>query len=223
MTKTDGLTLLPPSALLTTGSVDHADWNYKPLLGLISRARFRLMRSLLRGTSGARLLEIGYGSGIFFPELAKYSRELYGIDVHCQPQQVSDLLAASKIKAELVSGGAEQLPWPDAYFDVVVAVSALEFVADLQAVCSEVTRILRPDGRFLVVTPGKSVVLDVGLKVLTGKSAKQDFADRRELILPMLRQHFDVKRELTFPAYGAFLLTCYYALELTAKINLPDQ
>src|SRR6185437_4331790 len=37
-----GLRLLPVKDLITTGPVDHADWNYKPVLGWIERQRFKL-------------------------------------------------------------------------------------------------------------------------------------------------------------------------------------
>lgn len=216
-TRTQELNLLPPEALVKTGDVDHADWNYRPLLGTISRSRFRLIKKLLGERHGENLLEIGYGSGVFLPELAKYADKLYGVDVHNEQAKVAEKLAGFDIQADLASGGAEKMPWPDEMFDLVVAVSALEFVADLDAVCKEIKRMLKPEGGFLVVTPGNSPILDFGLKVLTGKSAKDDFADRRELILPTLRRHFNIKRELTFPKYGAFLIKFYTALELTPK------
>lgn len=211
------LNLLPTDALVKTGDVDHANWNHKPLLGAISRARFHLIKELLGVRLGERLLEIGYGSGVFMPELAKYADELYGIDVHNNQKEVADTLAKFSVKAELASGGAEEIPWADDFFDSVVVVSALEFVSDLEAVCREVGRVLKPAGSFFVVTPGHSPILDFGLKILTGKSAKEDFADRREIILPTLHKYFDVKRELAFPRYGSSIIKLYTALELTAK------
>ena len=63
------LKLLPREALIQTGEVDHADWNYRPLLGMIQRLRFRLILRILAGRKYHRLLEIGYGSGVFMPEL----------------------------------------------------------------------------------------------------------------------------------------------------------
>lgn len=211
------LNLLPPDALLKTGDVDHADWNHKPILGTISRARFHLIKELLGARHGARLLEIGYGSGVFMPELAKYADEIYGVDVHSEHLKVAQTLAKFDVKAELDAGGAEQIKQPDDYFDFVVAVSALEFVADLDAVCVEVKRILKPSGSFFVITPGHSPILDFGLKILTGKSAKEDFADRREAILPTLFKHFTVNKQLAFPKYGSRLIKLYTALELQPK------
>lgn len=212
------LNLLPPSALVKTGDVDHADWNHKFLLGTISRSRFHLIKNLLGEKKREKLLEIGYGSGVFLPELAKYADEIYGVDIHHEQEKVKEKLAAFDVKVkELKSGGAERMDWENDFFDAVVAVSALEFVADLEKVCEEVKRILKPSGSFVVVTPGQSPVLDFGLKILTGKSAKTDFADRRELILPTLFKHFEVKNQIAFPRFGNRLIKLYTALELQPK------
>ena len=62
-----GLRLLPAKELITTGPVDHADWNYKPVLGWIERRRFKLALSMLPAPKSGRLLELGYGSGVFLP------------------------------------------------------------------------------------------------------------------------------------------------------------
>lgn len=211
------LSLLPPDALVKTGDVDHADWNHKLFLGTLARSRFHLVRNLLGERRGRRLLEIGYGSGVFLPELAKYGEEVYGIDIHHEQKTVTEKLSAFGVTAELVSGTAESMLWNDDFFDFIIAVSVLEFVSDLDAVCLEVRRTLKSSGSFVVVTPGQSPLLDFGLKMLTGKSAKEDFADRRSLVLPTLLKHFDVRKEITYPRRTNSLVRLYTALELTGK------
>src|SRR5690606_32215272 len=98
-TSSRGLRLLPESALLKTGPVDHADWNYSALFGPVQRLRFRLIRKLLQGRRFERLLEIGYGSGIFMPELARYAEHLYGIDPHEMAAEVAAVLAEHGVQA----------------------------------------------------------------------------------------------------------------------------
>ena len=80
--------LLPLQDLVRTGPVDHADWNYRPLLGLLQRRRFQLATALLPRPRMQRLLEVGYGSGVFLPELARHCEELHGIDTHASPAEV---------------------------------------------------------------------------------------------------------------------------------------
>lgn len=208
------LSLLPPEALFKTGEVDHADWNFRPFLGLIMRLRYKLVLSLLSGRRFHRLLEIGYGSGVFMPELARHCDELYGIDVHQNQATVTEMLSRFEIAAGLFSASAELMPFRADYFDCVVAVSTLEFIADLDAACAEIRRILRPGGSLIAITPGHSPIVDFGLWALTGKSAKADYGDRRQSVIPTLSKHFAIRQERRVPPLGNSALGLYVALEL---------
>jgi ubiquinone/menaquinone biosynthesis C-methylase UbiE len=202
------LKLLPEAALVRTGPVDHADWNYRPLIGTVQRIRFRLIRKLLEGRRFERLLEIGYGSGVFMPQLATYADELYGIDPHPKPAEVTRALADHGIRATLVSGGAESLPYEDGFLDCAVSVSAIEYVEDIDRACRELIRVLKPGGVLAVATPGVSPIWDLALKLSTGESPKQ-YADRRQRLLPALKRHFRLERELAVPSIGGRLVRLY--------------
>src|SRR4051794_33527059 len=112
----DSLNLLPEQELLATSAVDHADWNYRPILGRIQRLRFDLILSMLRGSFAKRLLEIGYGSGIFLPELSKHGSDLHGIDPHPFAGDITKILSKHNVKAKLVTGTAERMPYVNGYF-----------------------------------------------------------------------------------------------------------
>ncbi len=206
--------LLPRGALVKTSAVDQAQWNYRLVLGAIQRMRFRLAVSLLPKQRPHRLLEIGYGSGVFMPELSRHCRELYGIDPHSQGEAVTRALESAGVAATLVSGSASALPFPTGFFDSVVAVSALEFIEDIESACLEIKRVLSPGGSLIAVTPGHSPVVDLGLRILTGKSAKQDYAGRRERLVPVLLRHFSATTIRRVPAWGGRVLCLYQALAL---------
>jgi SAM-dependent methyltransferase len=212
------LRLLPEQALLTTGAVDHANWNYRPILGRIQRLRFDLIRSMLRGAHAQRLLEIGYGSGVFLPELARHADQLYGIDPHPFTDDVAQVLAQHGVHAKLVRGTATQMPYESVFFQSVVAVSALEFIGDLTQACREIKRVLAPGGIFVIVTPGHSPLLDLGLRLVTGASARDDFQDRRAGILPCLYREFVVDRRADYPP-SAHGIRLYTALRLSVPAD----
>jgi ubiquinone/menaquinone biosynthesis C-methylase UbiE len=212
--KHHGLRLLPLEALVKTGPVDHADWNFRPVLGWIQRLRFKMILKMLPRQEVGRLLEVGYGSGVLMPELAERCEELYGVDIHPMHQEVSDRLKQFHIKAHLFSTGAEALPFDDQFFDGVIAVSALEFVEQLEAACQEIQRVLKPDGFLILVTPGHSRLVDLGLKILTRKSAKTDYEGRRQQLIPVLMRYFSIKHKRTFPPIGGSFLCLYTALKL---------
>jgi ubiquinone/menaquinone biosynthesis C-methylase UbiE len=182
--------LLPPDELEKTGPVDHADWNYTGLLGAISRIRFRLVEYLLGGRTANRLLEIGYGSGIFLPELKRHARYVFGIDVHSAGSRVANRLTAHYTEAQLCQASASALPFANESFDAIVALSTLEFVGDLESACRELSRVLTTDGVLVVVLPGHSPVVDLGLRALTGADPNKDFSDRRQKVIPTLLDHF---------------------------------
>ena len=211
-----GFRLLPPAAFVRTGPVDHGDWNYRFPLGPISRRRLALATKLLPARVG-RLLKIGYGSGVHMPHWATTADELFGIDPHPHAEEVTAVLKAHGVAAALTSGSAEAMPYPDGHFDCALAISALEFIPDLDAACREVRRVLTPDGRFVVVTPGRSPVVDFGLKLLAGTSAKTDYGDRRAAVVPTLLRHFDVEKTTSFPRLVSKIVCLYTAFRLKAK------
>lgn len=226
MTKTPlrtKLQLLPRPALVVTGPVDKADWNYRPLLGWLQRRRFALAMRLLPQERVGTLLEIGYGSGVFMPTLHQYCDQLLGVDIHelCGP--VSERLADHQVAARLFTATAENLPFADASIDCAVAISSLEFVDDASAAARELQRVLKPQGSLVVITPGKSPLVDLGLRLLTGASAKHDYAGRRERLLPALAERFDTVRQLTFPWPSLGLILLYSALALRPRQGRSDE
>ncbi len=210
------LTLLPRAALVKTGEFDHADWNYRGPLGYVSRQRFALVVSLLPPEPVERLLEIGYGSGVFLPELRRHCRELFGADVHGRNADVARALGANGVDATLRNGSAESLPFDDETFDRVVAVSTYEFVGDVHRAVRELARVLKPDGRAIVVVPGDHPLLDAGLRLATGADARRDFGDRRRHVIPALENEFEVECRIGFPAFFG-PLQLYRALRLSPR------
>jgi ubiquinone/menaquinone biosynthesis C-methylase UbiE len=208
------LHLLPEEVLVKTGPVDHADWNFRPILGSIQRSRFRLMLDLLEGHHFDRLLEVGYGSGVFMPELARRCRNLHGIDVHPCAESVGASLRKLDLRASLLSGSAESMPFADGFFDAVVAVSAFEFIPDLDRACREIRRVLTKTGAFFIVTPGHSHLVDLGLRLLTGKNAGADYGKKRQLVMPALHRHFKVQKVRALPPISTSLFCLYRGLKL---------
>lgn len=206
--------LLPVDKLVRTGPVDFAVWNYKGILGWISRSRFELILKLLPKGRVGRMLEIGYGSGVFMGELSKHCSELHGIDIHPHAETVKANLQGLGIQAQPVQGSAERMPYPDGHFDCIVAVSALEFVEDIESAAREIRRVLKPDGSLVLVTPGHSPVVDAGLFLLTRRSAAEDYGGKRERLRRALDSCLVLDREIGFPPLLGPWLRLYTALRM---------
>jgi ubiquinone/menaquinone biosynthesis C-methylase UbiE len=212
------LKLLPAGSILKTSRVDHADWNFRPLLGLIQRQRFKLILSLLSNCHCHRLLEVGYGSGVFMPELVQHCDDLYGIDIHDKNGPVNDILKSFDITAKLYNGSVESMPFSPNFFDGIVAVSTLDMVIDLDAACVEMQRVLRKGGFLTLVTPTSSPIADFGVKILTGENPKRDYSNRRQALLPTLLKYFTIQQRLTFPPLDSSVIRLYTALKLYPRM-----
>lgn len=113
-----------------------------------------------------RLLDIGVGYGLIEKKLSKYKKEisLTGIDI----SKKAITAAKSKFKGNFKIGSANNLEFPDEKFDTVIALEILEHIPpkDTFKVFSEVKKVLRQDGYFII-----SVPMNEGLEELV-KSGK---------------------------------------------------
>ncbi len=98
-------------------------------------------------------LDVGCGGGLLAEEFARLGCHVTGID----PSEPSLAVArAHAVQEGLVieyrEGVGERLPFADAYFDIVYCCDVLEHVNDLEAVISEIARVLKKDGIFFYDT-----------------------------------------------------------------------
>lgn len=187
-----------------TGEVDYFYWNYKFPIKYIQRYRFSRILKLLGNKRYPKLLEVGTGSGIFLPELARHCDKLYACDIHPHFENIDYLLKHYSISNyELKSQSIEKTVYPDNYFDAVVAVSVLEFVDDLQAALTEIKRILKKDGVFITICPMNSRFLDAILSLYSEKKPKDEFGESRIYVGKALEQNFTViKKGYMLPIFG---------------------
>lgn len=203
--------LLPRERWIKTSEIDCPSWTESGLLGFILRQRFQLLISLLGEARYPRLLDIGYGSGMLMPELARHCDELLGVDIHPHATAVRNVLAAEGVPARLCRASGADLPYATESIDAIVAMSSLEFIDPFDRAAREFRRVLKPGGLFVMVTPGDSPLLDLGLKLLTGRSADKDFGERRRRIIPTLMREFTVDGRRGFPPVRSFPVHFYHA------------
>ena len=103
---------------------------------------------------GERVLDVGCGTGIVAREVASRlgaTSAVTGIDLSANMLTVARAAAAGeRLAIEWREGNAEQLPFHDAAFDLVLSQFALMFVADKAAALSEMRRVVIESGRVLI-------------------------------------------------------------------------
>jgi ubiquinone/menaquinone biosynthesis C-methylase UbiE len=98
----------------------------------------------------------GYGSAL----LAKHAARVTGIDLSTQAIALARRRYGSAANLEYVEGRCEALPVADASADLFVSFETLEHLQSPRALVSEVARVLRPGGVFVVSTPNKALYSD---------------------------------------------------------------
>jgi len=110
-------------------------------------------RAAIPHITGSRVLEIGMGTGDLQADLIRVGFEAWGIDFSQQMLRRAVLKARKRsIALRAARARAQALPFPDGTFDSVVSTFPSDYIGD-PGTLNEITRVLRPGGR-LVVVPG---------------------------------------------------------------------
>src|SRR6266545_1529024 len=111
--------------------------------------------SLGRLEPGERVLDLGCGAGtdsLVAAQMVGPEGRVTGIDM--TPQMLAKARAAAAElgagNVEFVDGEVEQLPFPDASFDVVISNGVIDLIPDKDAVFGEIFRVLTPGGRIQI-------------------------------------------------------------------------
>jgi len=99
--------------------------------------------------SGARVLDLGCGTGYGSAELAAAGARVVGMDRVAPAADLRTLGAG----ARFVRGELRGLPFASASFDLVVSFQVIEHLHDPTDYLREIVRVLRPAGALLLTTP----------------------------------------------------------------------
>ncbi len=99
---------------------------------------------------GMKLLDVACGTGLMATAAARILGDAK--DITClDPSEGMLAVARGKLAATFVVGRAEALPFPDASFDFLTMGYALRHVANLETPFREFRRVLRPNGKLLIL------------------------------------------------------------------------
>ncbi|HEU4946490.1 MAG TPA: class I SAM-dependent methyltransferase [Kribbella sp.] len=128
------------SVIWGTGAYELLPQHYAPLLDHLAKA--------VAVSPGERVLDVATGTGALALRLARADADVTGVDLAPALVETAKRLADEEgLAVRFEQGDAENLPYEDASYDVVVSSVGLMFAPDHRAVARELARVCRPGGR----------------------------------------------------------------------------
>ncbi len=186
---TSRLKLLPLNQYKGVNDLDPIKYYYWPIFGGMYRRRVEL--ALGECTGGERVLEIGFGTGLAFPNLHELYKEIHGLDLTADIDAVKSVFEPMGIPLFLEKGDVLNMPYPDDEFDTVLLISILEHLKpkELEQAFNEVKRVLKPGGQMVYGTPVEKPFMVFMFRLLG-----HDIRD----------EHFSTEKEIAAAAHKAF-------------------
>jgi SAM-dependent methyltransferase len=188
---TERLKLLPKHAYVGINRKDPIRFYYWPVVGKLYRRRVELCLSESRG--GQRVLEVGFGAGVTFPNLHEKYEQIHGLDLTADIKSLTEAWQSRGIPTDLRNGNVLDMPFPDDYFDTVLLISILEHLKPEHQpkAFSEIRRVLKPAGQVVYGVPVERPLMVVAFRLLGYNIREHHFsteADVREAAGRLLAQ-----------------------------------
>ncbi|MBC7879003.1 MAG: class I SAM-dependent methyltransferase [Anaerolineales bacterium] len=183
------LRLLSADQYKGVNQYDPIKYYYWPIFGPMYRRRVEL--ALGECTGGNRVLEVGFGTGLAFPNLHDTYKEIHGIDLTADIETIKSVFERTGIPLFLKKGDVLKMPYNDNFFDTVLLVSILEHLkpVELEQAFVEVRRVLKPGGQMVYGTPVEKPFMVFMFRML-GHNIRDE--------------HFSTEKEIATAAYKAF-------------------
>lgn len=112
---------------------------------------------ILKYAKGGNMLDVGAGCGWLLRYADKKGIKAVGIDIADKVIKENKWFDKfTRYKAKIKKGSVYKIPFPDKSFDLVVVSEVLEHLENPKKAMREVGRVLKKNGRFILLIPGYS-------------------------------------------------------------------
>ncbi len=195
---------------------DPLRYYYRPIVGALYRGRIEQGLSLLDPPYAA-ILEIGYGSGLLIPTLAKIGKHVAGVDLASDPAKTRERLGSIGVEATLLKGDICKMDFPDGCFDLVVAFSVFEHIADPLPALATIHRLLKRGGSFLVGMPRVDRLMSKLFPLIGYKTIDEHHVTNPKAFLAAASEFFTLERTTQIPSFLPAFVGLYFNMLLRPK------
>jgi len=194
------------------------DRYYKPIQKIPYLKRFKMVLKLMNNKIYNNFLDIGFGSGIFLPELASRSEKLTAIDKHDHVEIVKKIIESKNISANLLKADILNLPFPDNTFDGILCLSVLEFIKDIPKAVKEIKRVAKPNAKIIIGAPVLNSLTDFCYSIIKYKQyANLLHKSNHKTIIKHIKNNLQIKKIKTYLGFLPINLSLFFVLEATKE------
>jgi ubiquinone/menaquinone biosynthesis C-methylase UbiE len=124
---------------------EYDSWFLTPVGRKVFDLELGLLLDSIKPSSGVKMLEVGIGTGLFATEFRKRGADVEGIDPSREMRAI-----AEKRGFKVHYGVGEAIPYSDNTFDVVLAMTSMEFSKTPALFVREMVRVAKPSGTVVV-------------------------------------------------------------------------
>jgi ubiquinone/menaquinone biosynthesis C-methylase UbiE len=144
----------------------YARWRKSTLGALTEHLEQESVFSLVGDSGGLRVLDVGCGDGAYAVRASREGADAVGLDRSRSMLEAARARAASSgVVVRWCQGQAQALPFRDASFDLVLAVTALCLIREPLVALKEISRVLRPRGVVIVGELGRWSLWALGRRI----------------------------------------------------------
>ena len=188
----------------------------KPIRKIAFRKRLRMVLELMEDRKYQNFLDIGFGSGIFLPELASWTKQLTAIDTHRNIEIVRNIVNSKNISANLLEADVCQMPFEDNTFDGILCLSVLGFIQDVPRAIQEIKRVAKPKAKIIIGLPVFNFLTDICYYLIgRQKDLKLLHKSNHKTIIKAIKENLSVKKVKTYPDFLSVNLSLFVVLETT--------